>query len=1520
MSVDELSDKCRKQAIDVFNYLAELARLRAKLIRDVDLYDRVYWFDSLPHETGCHTLAWGQGDEQVDDVWLEIRSRLEPRCPECPKACADWVEPKLLLDSSGEPDLRLRILREHPPASETDDVQQAFSTEPEYDHLEDHPEIRDAWNGYVERRWHPWAEEHRKWEVVQKNYAELFTIHQGLQRVGEQYELVLGLGLLSWKTGSDAPVRRHVLTAQAALEFDAAQGVFRVTAGAEGAQLRLELDMLQPGERPSGEQQRSIEEALKPAAETPWDRATIESALRAWVRSLDPRGEYDPTLSRQQDVAKAPRIHLAPALILRRRTAQTFLAAIERMIRSLQDGGPIPPEIVRLVTDPDEFDQHGGRDECEGDHRSGQFPAVTYFPLPTNDEQQQILHTLQRQRGLLVQGPPGTGKSHTIANLICHLLATGKRVLVTAQTPRALRVLQGKLPEDIRPLSVSVLGNDRAALLNLEQSVNAISGRYARWDAQRNRSEVAQLEQRLHDARTREAKLEADLRAVREKETRRHEVAAGAYKGTAQQIAHRLAQERTRFDWFTDTIPHETELPFSPAILSLLQDAFRKIDANRAAELRQRRPEHDELPHPDTLRDLVNRETTTLKETEAHQLAMTRSHFGALNNGDPSKVDSLADAVRELRVASQNIERRPLSWIQDAVYGILTDQDSPWKALRDVTAKSLEGLRDRAAVADQHSVIKPETVPDDQLLADAADLKGHFDSGKGRGFWYFRPKVVKRTQYLRSLRINGRPCDSVNTLRSLIDLLEVQKTVETLWNTWTGKANRIDGVLTVQVGEIEEHMEALDAVLAIEDKLLQAKAACHDIAGLGEPPWHDADALEELLRTHSAIKAQRTLDDIRTQLAEIEKTIADLADCTDAHPVCAELMGAVGSRDLPAYAGAYETLKQLITDARAFQQQKQRYRELKDVAPELARALASAPDDGVWDERIAQMADAWNWAQAHSWLEDYLAPDREQDLETSIKEAAEEIGTITAELAAALAWQHFFERMKEGERQHLMAWQQAIKKIGKGTGKYAAKHRRDAQEHLDKCRNAIPGWIMPLFRVLETVSPEPEMFDVVIVDEASQCGPDALFLLYLAKQIIVVGDDQQISPEAVGVNQGDVDQLIRQHLGGIEHADSFGVTSSLFDHGVIRYGGRIVLREHFRCMPEIIRFSNDLCYTAAPLIPLRQYPPLRLRPVVTYYVQKGYREGGPSRAINRPEAEAVARSIVACCRDAQYADKTMGVISLQGDAQARLIETMLLNQLEAKELEERRIICGDAYSFQGDERDVMFLSMVAAPNTRIGALTKEADKRRFNVAASRARDQMWLIHSAALEDLSQACLRHTLLRYCQNPTTQRMTREGLNIDELQLAARDNTKRHKAKPPRPFESWFELDVFLQIISRGYRVIPQERVAEYRIDLVIEGTASKLAVECDGDEFHGTERYQEDRVRQRKLERCGWHFWRVRGSEYYRDPEVAMAPLWDILRAYHIEIASDQFDEARYVDGHVPTVEWDAPLCGPTECED
>lgn len=200
-------------------------------------------------------------------------------------------------------------------------------------------------------------------------------------------------------------------------------------------------------------------------------------------------------------------------------------------------------------------------------------------------------------------------------------------------------------------------------------------------------------------------------------------------------------------------------------------------------------------------------------------------------------------------------------------------------------------------------------------------------------------------------------------------------------------------------------------------------------------------------------------------------------------------------------------------------------------------------------------------------------------------------------------------------------------------------------------------------------------------------------------------------------------------------------------------------------------------------------------------------------------------------------------------------------------MEERRIVCGDAYAFQGDERDVMFLSMVSAANVHFQALTRRDARQRFNVAASRARNQSRLYHSVDLEDLNPEDMRCRLLSYYLNPR---------RADEAyaDLEAR-------------CESHFERDVLRVLLAEGYAVRPQVQVGHYRIDFVVQGMTARLAVECDGDRWHGIERWEQDLARQQILERAGWRFFRVRASAFYRHRRRAMEPLWQALETLGIE---------------------------------
>ena len=108
---------------------------------------------------------------------------------------------------------------------------------------------------------------------------------------------------------------------------------------------------------------------------------------------------------------------------------------------------------------------------------------------------------------------------------------------------------------------------------------------------------------------------------------------------------------------------------------------------------------------------------------------------------------------------------------------------------------------------------------------------------------------------------------------------------------------------------------------------------------------------------------------------------------------------------------------------------------------------------------------------------------------------------------------------------------------------------------------------------------------------------------------------------------------------------------------------------------------------------------------------------------------------------------------------------------------------------------------------------------------------------------------------------------------------------------------------------FTVLAQHEVAGKRLDLVIKGGRVRLAVECDGDNWHRADRYDDDMQRQRQLERCGWEFFRVRESAFYANKENALAGLWTVLEERAIFPKSRRVDLSREVD--LEEEEWDAP---------
>ena len=442
-------------------------------------------------------------------------------------------------------------------------------------------------------------------------------------------------------------------------------------------------------------------------------------------------------------------------------------------------------------------------------------------------------------------------------------------------------------------------------------------------------------------------------------------------------------------------------------------------------------------------------------------------------------------------------------------------------------------------------------------------------------------------------------------------------------------------------------------------------------------------------------------------------------------------------------------------------------------------------------------------------------------------------------------------------KQALIGWKQTVKKIGKGTGKNAPMYRAKARELMVKCQSAVPGWIMPIGKALESLNPRTNKFDIIIIDEASQSDISSLAILYMGRKLVIVGDDKQVSPMAVGVQVDKMNVLKEMYIAGkIPNDHLYDAKTSIYDIAATTFQP-LMLHEHFRCVPEIIGFSNWLSYDFK-IKPLRDCSNSVLLPaVVNYRVADGERIG----KTNPNEAKSVVALMQACMEQPEYAGKTFGIISLLGDEQVKKLQEEIYSHIDPKDISERRILCGNASNFQGDERDVIFLSVVDCANGN-GPISKQAFgvddayRKRYNVAASRAKDQLWVVDSLdSANDLKPGDIRKMLIDYSLNP-------ESVTIANAKI---------EAKAESPFES--AVARFLTV--RGYHLVQQWKVGAYRLDMVAVCGGKKVAIECDGERWHsGEDKIREDMERQTILERLGWQFIRIRGSEYYRDPDKTM----------------------------------------------
>ncbi len=384
---------------------------------------------------------------------------------------------------------------------------------------------------------------------------------------------------------------------------------------------------------------------------------------------------------------------------------------------------------------------------------------------------------------------------------------------------------------------------------------------------------------------------------------------------------------------------------------------------------------------------------------------------------------------------------------------------------------------------------------------------------------------------------------------------------------------------------------------------------------------------------------------------------------------------------------------------------------------------------------------------------------------------------------------------------------------------------------------AFPCWCTTTYAISNSLPLKPGMFDVVIIDEASQCDIASCFpVLYRAKKAVIVGDDKQLAHLSF-LEKAKEQSFLNQY--GID--DKYQLmwrfrTNSMFDLANYYSASPVLLDEHFRSSRPIIEFSSNEFYGGRIKI-MKPYFDKKC-PVELVYVKDGAVDAEITR--NMAESEAIIQKI----QDIIHEDSkeggnpvSIGVISpFRG--QVELIKKDILKSFPGELIQKHQIEVGTAHTFQGDERDIILMSWAIAENAHAQSLTFLQKPNLFNVAITRARKRMINFISKDPNTLSEGILR--------------------NYFEYILYS---NKTFEMRNQNNFKNEFEEDVFLELRKLEPSVRAGIECGGVNIDLLL-GT---LVVECDGVEDTVKSRVS-NMKKQAILERCGFKVIRLTKREW------------------------------------------------------
>lgn len=1430
----------RGNIIALYQYIAEVVKSIKTEKKDIHNEEWCYFLEELPKHSGITLNYLDNKNTPSDQKILQVEKIpfLEPLAID--KGLLDWLS-----GDWGDYKSPIKLLSEKI-TKENDASKVVNISKKEKEMLEKLLKDRKLW-----------IEEQKKIEVVRNLFDTLYNKYLVLDRDSDTLELVVANGLVKVP---NEDIYYPILLKKVNLSIDTEKNIISITDASDNDFITQELylNFLAEVENINLDkvfylEDKIVENNIHPISKND----TIKDFFREFIHNLNPRAQFIEDLDKKNKESVIT-IEWKPILFIRKKD-DGKVEAINNIIKDIENGGEIPEYLSELVG------------VIGSDKRAVEPIPDILFTKETNNEQIEIIKSLYSHRAVVVQGPPGTGKTHTIANLLGHFLAEGKNVLITSQTKKALDVLKEKIPTDIQDLCISMLDDDSSDLGN---SVESISEKLGYLNLETLKNEYEEIENQRNELKEDIKNIKRKIFNIKYQES--HPIIYNNESITLREAGEFLRKNQRELDRIPGIVSSGVTCPINNENLAFLKSEYKKsvskeeekeieLGLNKLSDFWTLEEFKEMLENK---KEIMSRLDLLLKNKKYHindnlfyvddKMLIDLDKFKNYSGIDkiiPEDLKSIEDWKKDVCIAGTENSGDRKIWLE-----FIKDI----RRLYDLTNMTKDQL------------FKKEVVYKDIDVSTAKKLIIGLKKGIERPGFFFKHRLRKaRKQISDKVTINNRILETLydcNVALEYTTLIELKENTKNTWNIlMTGNSlleNSNNKNLYKQLYSYADQMEYLLNWYDREKKTFLHKIENAGFEKLninkteGNPIYVDEvnqifdfiPSLEELIAIGKIALEYREVDTKRSEyLVKIENIIKENS------PLGREIKNAILNENTDKYSETLEKLRVLSEKEVLYKKYKELLHDIKTVANSWGEEL----ENGLFNEKIENIYNVWRYKQISQKLKE-LAEKPYFNLQTDILEKSEELKKLTTDLVTKKTWYNIIKFIEEKDNlaisQALKGWKQTVQKIGKGTGKNTNIHKKNAKEKMLLCQKVVPAWIMPLNKVFDTLNPVENKFDIIIIDEASQSDISSLILLYMAKKIIIVGDDKQVSPSDVGVNIDKINMFRRKYIKGkVANDDLYGIRASLYSIVSTTFQP-ISLREHFRSVPEIIGYSNRTSYDNQ-ILPLRDSNSSILKPAIIDYKVNGRRD--EKSKINRVEAETIVSLIKACLAMKEYKNSTFGVISLLGDEQAELIQDLIVKRIPATEIENHKILCGNSASFQGDERDIMFISLVDSSEENkslrlVGEGVEGAIRKRYNVAISRAKDQLWIVHSIDKNSLKEGDLRKELFEY---------------IDSLKENVFDKTAIENITA-----SDFENEVARHLLEKNYTIKQKWRVGSYDIDMVAIYDDKKIAIECDGKTLNHTEEEVIANLEEQEiLERCGWKFIRVRASEYFRNPEKAIKDL-------------------------------------------